>query len=258
MIFEEGSNHEIAQQVISVWADDHLVWGKSLDSTDQVLTDTTKRLLPPFIQAYLEAFIGVDSQRFEDLCQTVKGIPLQVINLEFIRRRISSDDRRSNMEKRILEISAKVDRLITNTGRGSIHAGSVPCLSSYVDAESRPNSHTNPYNDPSTTSVPWEACSALISVPSETGASYISSAALTPTAEPLNLSSALDGSRVHEQTLLSHNPLYDIPSTWRKPVCLKSRDVLINISQQAIDFIENYGQPFTLKGQAESESTPQG
>ncbi|KAG8943387.1 hypothetical protein FRC03_002527 [Tulasnella sp. 419] len=195
MIFKDGSNHQTAQEIISVWADDHLVWGKSLDSANQVLTDTTKRLLPPFIQAYLEAFIGVGSQRFEDLCQAIKSIPLQVINLELLRRRISSDNWRSNMEKRIVEISAKVDRLITNTGRGSIHAGSVPCLSSYVDAESRPNSHTNPYNDPSTTSLPWEACSALTSVPSETGASHISTTPSTPTAELISLSSALDGTR---------------------------------------------------------------
>ncbi|KAG8924061.1 hypothetical protein FRC02_010673 [Tulasnella sp. 418] len=242
MIFKEDSNHEITQQVISVWADDHLVWGKSVDFADQVLIDATKRLLPPFIQAYLEAFIGVDSQRFEDLCQALKSIPLQVINLERIRRHISSEDWRANMEKRIVDISAKVDRLIMNTcQQNSRH---VHHVSSSLDRETIPESHLHSDNTSPTDKFRWEPCSPLTSIP-RNEPSDISEEISTPTPEQINLSPSPTG--VEQIPLSESDSLYRIPIEWRKPFCSKSRDELIKITQQAIDFSLNYGQNLTVK-----------
>ncbi|KAG8918907.1 hypothetical protein FRC02_002048 [Tulasnella sp. 418] len=143
MIFTDGTSPETAQQVISLWADDHLVVGRSLDCTDEALITETKRILPPFIRAYLQAFVGVDPQNFEHLCRAIKDIPHQLINFEQLRR----------------------------------------CNSPYA-----------------------------------------------------------------EIALLPHDdPAYRIPSTWRKPTCVKTRDELILLTQQAIDFVMNYGQNFNVK-----------
>ncbi|KAG8944546.1 hypothetical protein FRC03_002048 [Tulasnella sp. 419] len=248
MIFQDGTSPETAQQVISLWADDHLVVGRSLDCTDEALVTETKRILPPFIRAYLEAFVGVAPQNFEDLCRAIKDIPHQVISFEHLRRRISSDDWRLNMERRMGEILEKVDRLIMNTGQNHMHSGHVPHASSSLEQESRLTSHLDSDNMSSTEILSWEPSSPLTSVLSRNDMSRISSGPSTPTAEPLTLTHSLQDFTGVEITLLPHDdPAYRIPSTWRKPACVKTRDEMILITQQAIDFIMNYGQNFNVK-----------
>ncbi|KAG8937376.1 hypothetical protein FRC03_008208 [Tulasnella sp. 419] len=57
---------------------------------------------------------------------------------------------------------------------------------------------------------------------------------------------------VVQSARLSHpedepNALYRIPQEWRKPMCLKRRDEIVIIAQRAIDFIESFRKPFTVK-----------
>ncbi|KAG8938995.1 hypothetical protein FRC03_006636 [Tulasnella sp. 419] len=148
------------------------------------------------------------------------------------------------MEKRIVEISEKVDRLIMNMGREGVHGGNHQ-LSGSLEEDSNPISHANPHNVSSPESLSWEACSEITSVPSKSGTSIVSTKPFTPTTEPIALSSSPEG--VEPNPMSNSIPCCSIPAEWRKPICLKTRNELIDISQQAIDFVINCGERFSVK-----------
>ncbi|KAG8952998.1 hypothetical protein FRC03_011961 [Tulasnella sp. 419] len=134
------------------------------------------------------------------------------------------------------QMAEKVDRFINTVGQGdSKNQSGLGCTSSE--------------------SINWESCSSLTSIYSGTATS-IGSQSSTPMVKPIALPDTLAGSRenIDLAALNGNTPphdnfssLYAIPAEWRKPTCLKTRNELIVIAQDAISFIENYGESIMVQ-----------
>ncbi|KAG8924063.1 hypothetical protein FRC02_010675 [Tulasnella sp. 418] len=216
---------EIAHESIRLWVHDHLQLGKSIGREDRVLIDATNKLLPPFIKAYLQAFVKSKPQSFETLCNEIKGVTQQILEYEEIRRSLSATEWSSVVERHVQQISEKVDKFIkANDDHRPTKSASSPRDQSNVD------------NSSSAESLNWGMSSPLTSVLSEGVAPTILGLS-TPVVQSARLSHPED----------EPNALYRIPQEWRKPMCLKRRDEIVIIAQRAIDFIENFRKPFTVK-----------
>ncbi|KAG8914649.1 hypothetical protein FRC02_004892 [Tulasnella sp. 418] len=232
LIFEGNTTIEVADERIHMWADSHQKLGDCTGREDRLLIDTTRQLLPPFIQAYLQVF--------------VRGEP--------------NMNRSSVVEGKIMQIAEKVDKLFRAMGQESSEIDHIP--DSAVGPQPASGSHNlMRFDSTLSKSIDWESCSTFTPVYSRTGTATISESS-TPVAHSVALLDDSEGphqpsesGNTSDLTALDNNlllrssvsSLYLIPSEWRKPACLKTRDELLIIAQRAIDFIENYEASITVK-----------
>ncbi|KAG8924059.1 hypothetical protein FRC02_010671 [Tulasnella sp. 418] len=236
MIFEKDTSAEVGRERIRQWVDHHQQLAESMGQENRFLFNATKQLIPPFIKAYLQAFVKSEPQSFEILCNEIKGITVQILEYEHLRRGSSVMNGSLVSARDLRQMAEKVDRFINTVGQGdSKDQYGLGCTSSE--------------------SINWESCSSLTSIYSGTATS-IGSQSSTPMVKPIALPDTLAGSRenIDLAALNGNTPphdnfssLYAIPVEWRKPTCLKTRNELIVIAQDAISFIENYGESIMVQ-----------
>ncbi|KAG8939808.1 hypothetical protein FRC03_006010 [Tulasnella sp. 419] len=172
-IFGDGADCEASIGVIRVWVEEHRRLGRVTGCENQMLIQATMKILPPFIQAYIQAFISIRHHSFDNLCDDIKGVTPQVLEFERTRRSIDIVDRVSVMERRIKEISEKVEqvfKVVCQSGHTSQPFGFNTTKSQSVTADSL-----------SAESIDWEQCSSLTSINSEGQPGESPSVLATPT-----------------------------------------------------------------------------
>ncbi|KAG8915182.1 hypothetical protein FRC02_004641 [Tulasnella sp. 418] len=95
-------NYKDSCKILRQWAEEHTRLTQATGLEDEVLVETTKTLLPAFIQAYLHAYH--DERHFKnvnDLCSEITSLPSQVILQERKRRQLAPTEKIVSMEKQI-------------------------------------------------------------------------------------------------------------------------------------------------------------
>ncbi|KAG8939293.1 hypothetical protein FRC03_006398, partial [Tulasnella sp. 419] len=179
-IFNEGSlDEDFAYSVISAWVDEHLLLGGATGSKDQLLIETTMRLLPSFLVAYFQVYVEDFKKTFVELCVQLKSIPFQILRLEFTRRQLSSAEGITLLRREIEAISEKVDKLMNVMSQGCVGCHDGSRRSSHPSELSRGEEANTSSND----NIPWEPCSPLTSVIVTTESSSAFSELSTPTVQ---------------------------------------------------------------------------
>ncbi|KAG8911825.1 hypothetical protein FRC02_006398 [Tulasnella sp. 418] len=184
-LFQGGRDSDLAtlSDRVTIWANDHLELGKAVNRTDSALIEASRRLVPDFVDAYLQVYTQTSSTTtFYDYCDAIKSIPQTVLQMEQIRFRQSSNNWQTAMEKKITDISSKIDQLLSL--RDEIAS---------ISAKLSNHSMGNPalaMQGSSSTGVAWEACSPFTSMMSlENNSDQDATGAATPVAPQPSLES---------------------------------------------------------------------
>ncbi|KAG8919015.1 hypothetical protein FRC02_001988 [Tulasnella sp. 418] len=248
--------YEDSSSVLHQWVEEHLRLGQATDLDEGILVETTRRILPSFIQAYHHAYLqGRHFASINELCSEVTSLPSQILLLEHTRRQLAPMEKILSMEKQMDIMAEKVNKIMHIVNKIGLSAGGAS------HSNNDPSGHLDRSDDPtisSNESIDWEQSSPLTSVvsindPVSTTLSNIS----TPIAPALQLSNPNDGDRsqlsatdeTNDSVVEVEHPITvtrDIPSEWRKPVQTKSRKELIQIARQAIGFAEPPGNTSTV------------
>ncbi|KAG8937949.1 hypothetical protein FRC03_007738, partial [Tulasnella sp. 419] len=250
----EITTTEEAIHNLCAWVLEHRLLGGASRRDDATLITTTNRLLPYFIRAYLIVYYDQEGRSydgFDGYCAAISSIPQQEVDAERIRRQLASRDLISAMQKKLDEISEKVDGLMKKANQGRYKNLAIPTL-----AERRPQSS---FPDTSNGSIAWEPCSPLTSVaPNTEASSTTTSSPNTPVRMSLTLVSDSEDfnheygepSITNDENSASDNLVEElgdgyshvIPKIWRKPTTSMTKTQRISITKKAIDFILKFDQ----------------
>ncbi|KAG8941114.1 hypothetical protein FRC03_004847 [Tulasnella sp. 419] len=190
-------NYKDSCKILRQWAEEHTRLTQATGLEDEVLVETTKTLLPAFIQAYLHAYH--DERHFKnvnDLCSEITSLPSQVILQEHKRRQLAPTEKIVSMEKQIKLLSEKVDKIVDIMKQGGHSAGDASYSDSVHGASRQLNRSKHPTIS-SNESIDWEQCSPLTSVVSiGNSVSTPISDVSTPLALPISLSNPDEGAKL--------------------------------------------------------------
>ncbi|KAG8923770.1 hypothetical protein FRC02_010919 [Tulasnella sp. 418] len=190
-IFSKKAAHHA---VIAGWNEEHYRLGKATNRDDSSLIAETRRLLPSFIVAYLQVHIKNQNPSFLQYCNHIHDIPSSILDMEEIRIQLASQENASTMERKIQEISEKVDRLVAT--KEGIRPLNVPPSSTGAttlqDIEGEASLEEN---------IAWEPCSPVTSVVSiVVPPSDELSEPSTPLAQPVSLPESSEGRSIEQLT----------------------------------------------------------
>lgn len=154
-----------SQWNLSNWANDHVRLAEATNREPSVLIKTTNHLLPPFIQAYLQIKLNSSNPNIDEYCSVIGNIPSDVLDLERIRRKISSKDLISAIGKRVEENSEQIQHLVAILNQWGTHMPSSRPLPIPHNG-SLNGDHPSEINASSSESIAWEPCSPVTSVSS--------------------------------------------------------------------------------------------
>ncbi|KAG8953898.1 hypothetical protein FRC03_011619, partial [Tulasnella sp. 419] len=113
MVFpHDNPDPELCGAIVEDWAEVHLALGQATADLDTFeLSQRTELLLPAFIQAYLQVYTLSSSMPFNQLCTSIKNIPPEMYQLEWLRYQKSSNDGHS-LAAQVREMSEKIDSIM--------------------------------------------------------------------------------------------------------------------------------------------------